>query len=123
MARSGSALLAFSLAAAPIPAIAETALDGRSIYRIVAGKSASFVRSDGRSGTVTYHNGGKLVSKVQVFGRPFNVEGTWRVRGDRFCRTVSLDRPPTRCQQVVRVSGRTYRFINEDGSTTTTTFH
>jgi hypothetical protein len=120
--RSSPALLALGLAAAPMPALAETALDGRSIYRIVAGKSASFVRSDGRAGSVTYLNGGKLVSQVQVFGRPFNVEGTWRVRGDRFCRTVRLDSPPTRCQRVVRLQGRTYRFINEDGSSTTTTF-
>lgn len=123
MARSSPALLALSLVAAPAPAIAETALDGRSIYRIVAGKSASFVRSDGRAGNITYHNGGRLAVQVQVFGRPMNVEGTWRVRGNLFCRTVRLDSPPTRCQRVVRVSGRTYRFVNEDGSATTTTFN
>ena len=101
---------------------AQTNLPGTEIRRLVSGQSASWVRADGQySGTITYHRDGRLTSEVKVMGRPMSLSGTWEVLGDRFCRTISLDPVPTRCQKVVPVSGRTFRFVNEDGSLATTT--
>jgi hypothetical protein len=102
--------------------MAQANLTGVEIRKLVSGRSASWVRGDGRfSGTITYHPDGRLTSLVKVMGAPISVSGTWEVRGDRFCRIVSLDPVPTRCQNVFPVSRSTFRFVNEDGSLATTT--
>jgi hypothetical protein len=115
-----SALLGASLLSAT--GHAQGHLDSAEIQRLVAGQSANWVRHDGRTGAITYHRDGKLVSQVTVFGRSMDVPGTWEVKGDRFCRTIRMDSPPTRCQRVFRVRGGVYRFVNDDGTATTTTF-
>jgi hypothetical protein len=104
------------------PANAQASLTGQEIRKLVAGRSASWVRGDGQySGTITYHRDGKITSETKVMGMPLSLKGTWEIKGDRFCRTISLDPVPTRCQTVVPVSARTFRFFNEDGSLATIT--
>jgi hypothetical protein len=104
------------------PANAQANLTGQEIRKLVAGRSASWVRGDGQySGTITYHRDGKITSETKVMGMPLSLKGTWEIKGDRFCRTISLDPVPTRCQTVVPVSARTFRFFNEDGSLATIT--
>ena len=101
---------------------AQASLTGPEILKLVSGRSASWVRAGGQySGTITYHRDGRLTSETKVMGAPLSLKGTWEVKGDRFCRTISLDPVPTRCQKVVPVSGRTFRFFNEDGSLATIT--
>ncbi len=101
---------------------AQANLTGPQIRKLVSGHSASWVRGDNQySGTITYHRDGKLTSDAKVMGMSMPISGTWEIKGDRFCRTISLDPVPTRCQTVVPVSARTFRFVNEDGSTATIT--
>ena len=114
------AALAGTLAAAP--ASAEAPLSGEEIRSLVSGRSAQWVRGDGSySGSITYHTDGRLSSRVTVMGAAMEVSGTWSIEGDRFCRTIKLDPRPSRCQSVVRSSGKTYRFLESDGSLATTT--
>ena len=107
------------------PAAAEGPLSGEEIRTLVSGRSAQWVRGAGSySGSITYHADGRLSSRVTVMGAAMTVSGTWSVQGDRFCRTIKLDPRPSRCQCVVRSSGKTYRFLEPDGElATTTTFH
>jgi hypothetical protein len=106
----------------PAQASAQAKLTGAEIRKLVAGRSATWVRGDGQySGTITYHRNGTITSQTKVMGAPLSLKGTWEVKGDRFCRTISLDPVPTRCQTVVPVSAGTYRFLNEDGSVATIT--
>jgi len=97
------------------------ALTGPEIRRLVSGRSASWVNSGGYTGTITYLPNGVIQARANVFGTSMSVSGTWAVRGDRFCRAMSMGPSGTSCQQVVRAGGRTYRFLNEDGSLATTT--
>ena len=102
--------------------MAQANLTGPQIRTLVSGRSASWVRGDGQySGTITYHRDGRLTSNAKVMGMTMPISGTWEIKGDRFCRTISLDPVPTRCQTVVPVSAGRYRFVNEDGSTATIT--
>ena len=96
-------------------------LSGPEIRRLVTGRSASWVNSSGYTGTITYRPNGTIQAKANVFGTSMNVSGSWQVRGDRFCRAMSMGPSGTSCQQVVRAGGQTYRFLNEDGSLATTT--
>ena len=119
-------LVAASLPAAPSGASAQEAgLKGAEIRRLVTGRSANWVTGDGRySGTITYRPDGAIDATASVLGAQMPVAGTWRIEGDRFCRTMRLDPTPTRCQRVVRApgeGGQVYRFLDEDGSVATVT--
>lgn len=96
-------------------------LDDAAIKRLVAGRSASWVSAEGRSGVITYHGDGKLSARAKVMGMMMPVSGSWEVKGGKFCRTIRMDSPPTKCQTVVQVSGKTYKFYNANGTLATTT--
>lgn len=106
---------------AAVPAAAQSTLDGTAIKRLVSGRSASWVNAEGRAGVITYHHDGKLSAQAKVMGMTIPVSGTWEVRGNKFCRTIRMDSPPTKCQSVIRARGSTYHFIGENGKLATMT--
>jgi hypothetical protein len=116
-------LAGLALAAAGLVpmAQAQAPLEGPAIRSLVSGKSASWVSAEGRSGVITYNRDGTIAAKARVMGMNFAVSGTWEVKGNRFCRTIRMDSPPTKCQTVVPAGGKTYRFIGENGKLATTT--
>lgn len=120
---AGSLLAALLAAILPAPALAQQpgALAGDAIRALVSGRSASWVNAEGRTGTIRYSPDGTIAASVKIMGMTIAVAGTWEVKGDQFCRTIRMDPTPTRCQSVVPVSGKIYRFYDAGGKLATTT--
>jgi len=114
MALVGMAAGVVALAAAP--AGAQDALSGSEIRRTISGKSGSWVTGDKQySGSTTWAAGGTLSGSVKTGDSVQPFTGRWEVRGNRLCETISIDPEGTRCHQMVKLSGSSYRLVGEDG--------
>lgn len=105
-------------AIAPGPVLAqEKKLQGSEIKRVFSGKSATWVAQAGQyKGETSWRSNGTLIGKVDLGGNSTqNFQGTWEIRGNRFCQTVAIDPQGTRCQDIVRVSRNTYHILTPTG--------
>jgi hypothetical protein len=93
-------------------------LKGEQIRSMITGRAMTFVSGNGKwGGRAVWHRNGTITGSTTYGSFTFKWSGTWWVKGNKYCRSLSAQgRNDSKCQRVRKLGPKRIQFVNDDGT-------